>query len=55
VAELRYVELILSSIIVNLSIGTDAVADAVRELKVLLEVGRCSSRCASTSPFIPAS
>jgi hypothetical protein len=39
VAELRHAELVLSSIIVNLSIGTDTVADAVRELKVLLEVG----------------
>ncbi len=39
VAELRHTELVLNSIIVNLSIGTDAVADAVRELKVLLEVG----------------
>jgi hypothetical protein len=39
VAELRHTELVLSSIIVNLSIGTDAVADAVRELKVLLEIG----------------
>jgi hypothetical protein len=39
VAELRHVELVLSSIIVNLSIGTDTVADAVRELKVLLELG----------------
>lgn len=39
VAELRHTELILSSTIVNLSIGTDAVADAVRELKVLLEIG----------------
>lgn len=39
VAELRHTELILSSVIVNLSIGTDAVADAVRELKVLLEIG----------------
>ncbi len=39
VAELRHVELVLSSVIVNLSIGTDTVADAVRELKVLLEVG----------------
>ena len=38
-AELRHTELILSSVIVNLSIGTDAVADAVRELKVLLEIG----------------
>jgi hypothetical protein len=39
VAELRHAELVLSSIIVNLSIGTDTVADAVRELKVLLEIG----------------
>jgi hypothetical protein len=39
VAELRHTELILSSTIVNLSIGTDAVADAVRELKILLEIG----------------
>jgi hypothetical protein len=39
VAELRHTELVLSSIIVNLSIGTDTVADAVRELKVLLEIG----------------
>jgi hypothetical protein len=39
VAELRHTELVLSSIIVNLSIGTDTVADAFRELKVLLEVG----------------
>jgi len=39
VAELQHTELVLSSIIVNLSIGTDAVADAVRELKVLLEIG----------------
>jgi hypothetical protein len=39
VAELRHVELVLRSLIVNLSIGTDTVADAVRELKVLLEVG----------------
>lgn len=39
VAELRHAELVLSSIIVNLSIGTDSVADALRELKVLLEIG----------------
>ncbi len=39
VAELRHAEMVLSSVIVNLSIGTDAVADAVRELKILLEVG----------------
>ena len=39
VAELRHAELVLSSIIVNLSIGTDTVADALRELKVLLEIG----------------
>ena len=39
VAELRQAELVLSSIIVNLSIGTDTVADAVQELKVLLEIG----------------
>jgi len=38
-AELRHVELVLSSIIVNLSIGTDTVADALRELKILLELG----------------
>lgn len=39
IAELRHAELVLSSVIVNLSIGTDTVADAVRELKVLLEIG----------------
>jgi hypothetical protein len=39
VAELRHAELVLSSIIVSLSIGTDTVADALRELKVLLEIG----------------
>lgn len=39
VAELRHTDLVLSSLIVNLSIGTDAVADAFRELKVLLEIG----------------
>ena len=38
VAELRHAELVLSSIIVNLSVGTDTVADAAWELKVL-EVG----------------
>lgn len=38
VAELRQAELVLSTLIFNLSIGTDNVADAVRELKVFLEV-----------------
>jgi hypothetical protein len=39
VAELSHAELVLSCIIFNLSIGTDSPADALRELKVLLEIG----------------
>ena len=39
VTELSHAELVLSCIIFNLSIGTDNPADAVRELKGLLEIG----------------
>ena len=39
VAELGQAELVLSAIVFNLSIGTDHVAEAVRELRWILQLG----------------
>ena len=39
VAELGQAELVLSAIVFNLSIGTDHVADAVQELRWILQLG----------------
>src|ERR1700730_6768647 len=39
VAELGHAELVLSAIVFNLSIGTDHVADAVQELRWILQLG----------------